>query len=87
MTIFRALRMLLALSCEESTRILSDEFDGEISRLEWWSVRLHAISCGACRRFRRQIVLMHEWLAQRGAQPAELSPEARERIANRLRQS
>ncbi len=81
------IKMLLALKCDESTRLLSDALDRDLPPVERWAVRLHAISCRACRRFRRQILFLRKALQERldwdsdgGADELRLSNEARTRI-------
>ncbi|MHC4695762.1 MAG: anti-sigma factor family protein [Planctomycetota bacterium] len=82
------LKLILTLTCEHSTRLVSQSLDGRLSRGERIAVRLHAISCRWCRRFARQINLLREALRHReqadadatGLVEAALSPEARKRI-------
>ena len=83
--LFHAIRMLLALKCDESTRIISAGFERDLTWLERWSVRLHFLSCAACRRFKKQVATLQSLFAQRANDPAELSSPARERIAQQLR--
>jgi len=84
MSVLRAVRMLLSLRCEESTRIMSDDYEREISGIERWAVRLHFISCRACRRFRRQIAFLQQ-AARTHLQFSTILPaERRDRIARRI---
>ena len=86
--VWSAIKMLLALKCEESTRLVSEALDRDLPAVERWAVRLHAVSCRSCRPFRRQVIFMRETLQQRfalesaGSDDAfRLSDEARTRIA------
>ncbi len=65
---------LLTARCRDTTRILSDEREQPTSRTDWWASRLHFLSCGACRRFRKQLLLLDRLLQS-------APPEVRERLA------
>lgn len=85
------LRKLLALRCEESSLLASQELDdplGASDRLAMWG---HLLSCRSCRRFRYQLRWITEPYRRRGAFPGEpesehpgLSPESRRRINEAL---
>ena len=86
------IKKILTLTCDESTRLVSESLDRELPAGERWAVRLHALSCRSCRRFRRQLLFLRD-AVRRGAggmdaDPLELgaalSPEARERIKQSL---
>ena len=80
MTVWRAIKMLLTLHCEESSRLMSDSFERDLSGVERWAVRLHFVSCRHCRRIRKQLEYLNRFARQRGDVAASLSPESRERI-------
>lgn len=67
-------RFLLTARCRDTTRILSDEREQPASRTNWWASRLHFLSCGACRRFNKQLQLLDRLLKS-------APPEVRERLA------
>ena len=50
-----AAKLILTLKCEQSTRIVSDSLDRELTSVERWAVRLHYIACSSCRRFGKQL--------------------------------
>ena len=50
-----AIRLLLTLTCHESTRLLSAAEDRKLTGVESWALRLHFIGCHSCRRFRVQL--------------------------------
>ena len=86
--VWSAIKMLLALKCAESTRLVSEALDRDLPAVERWAVRLHAVSCRSCRPFRRQIVFLREALQRRsalesagGGNERGLSDGARTRIA------
>ncbi len=88
MSIWKATKLLLTLHCAESTRLISDGLDSDLSAVERWAVRFHAISCRQCRRFGRQVRFLHEAGRRRGSMQSEcrLPPKVREQIAARLRE-
>jgi hypothetical protein len=84
--------MILTLSCDESSHLLSDSSDRRLNRVERLALRLHLVTCRNCRRFRRQLQLFREAIDRLvdGTVPespaaASLSPEARRRIEDALR--
>ena len=87
-----AIWLILTLHCDESTRLVSNQFDGEpLSRAERWAVRFHELCCRPCRRFRQQVLLLQraaQELARRDNSSSETIPEeARQRIKAHLRQA
>ena len=92
MRIFRALKLILTLRCEDSIRILSESRDGPVSWVELWAYRLHLIGCVPCRRFRRQIDFIRRAARRRGSElyaaqatSARLSQKTRDRILAKFR--
>ena len=86
MSVLRAIRMLLALQCDESKRLMSEGLDRDLSRVERWALRLHFVSCIACRGVRKQFAFLQQAARRRGEQLSErLSDEARQRIAEKIR--
>ena len=88
---YDTVRRLLALGCEESSRLSSrglDEPLGGADRLALWG---HLAACRSCRRFRSLLGRIGDAYRRRGdggAGPAVaargLTPEARRRIAEAL---
>jgi hypothetical protein len=87
MSILHDIKMILSLSCEKSSRLLSDELERPLSRVERAALRIHLMLCHRCRRFRRhlqQLRAMAQHLTA-GTLAGEdflppLSPAARARI-------
>lgn len=82
-----AAKLILTLKCEQSTRLVSDSLDRELSTVERWAIRLHYIGCWSCRRFGKQIRLMRKAFHQHGdklVQDAKLSTEAVQRIRDAI---
>ena len=89
MSAFRALKMLLTLHCDEASRIMSDGLDRSLTPLERWALRLHLVSCRACRRFRRQLAFLQRAArasAESVAIPDKTLQAIRTRIAQRISQ-
>ncbi len=88
------LRRLLALRCEESSLLASQELDeplGTSDRLAMWG---HVLVCRSCRRFRHHLRRIGAAYRRRGAYGIDpesaaegLSPESRRRIAEALRRA
>jgi Putative zinc-finger len=94
----RAIWRILQLPCDESTRLMSLSLDEELPLTDRMAFRLHAISCGSCRRFFKQIRFMRAATDRRrllledpsGAAAHDvpaLSPEARLRIDRAVRKA
>ena len=85
-----AIRLLLTLRCEQSTMIVSESLDRELSFVERWAVRLHCISCWSCRRFGKQIRQLREALRgypDKTSDQHGLSPDAIARIKQAIEQT
>jgi hypothetical protein len=54
---------LLALSCREASRLISESLDRKLTRRERWSLRIHTLLCRICRRFARQMDMIREAVA------------------------
>ena len=81
------------LNCAEASRLASEKRDRALTRGEWLRFRFHLLMCRNCRRYVRQLALLGRAVRQLGrrsptpeADPG-LSPEARKRIAARLREA
>ena len=87
MSVYRDVKMILLLRCQESSRLLSEGLERPLSRAERMALRAHLFVCHRCRRFRRSLQHLRS-LAQRLAGSdagghdilPPLSPEARARI-------
>jgi hypothetical protein len=51
---------ILALSCREASRLVSESLDRQLTRRERWALRVHTILCVACRRYARQTRMIRE---------------------------
>ena len=89
---FRTIKYILTLSCDEATRLTSAAMDRRLSAVERVGLRLHYLSCRFCRRYRRQLSLLRQLLRRRDAHiaaeaaipAATLPPDAKERIRRAL---
>jgi predicted anti-sigma-YlaC factor YlaD len=78
------------LPCEAITALVSQSLDRELPPLECWAVRTHLLYCVACRRFRRQALVLRRALGRASERLDEmvpgacLPPEVRERLRRTL---
>ncbi len=79
----------LSLTCKQATRLQSEALDRKLSFFEKLGLRLHLFLCKWCRRYGEQLKFLrsaaqecHEHESSEA--PQSLSPEARERIKERL---
>jgi len=56
----RELGMILNLSCEEASRLVSESLDRPLTRGEKIALRMHTLICRACRLMRQQMTALHE---------------------------
>jgi hypothetical protein len=81
------------LSCQDTTKLISESLDRPLSARIRFGVWLHLLICKWCDRFRRQVLFIRTALRRAAAQletqdfPAlpPLSSEARERLKQALR--
>ena len=80
------------MSCEESSRLVSDSIDRELTRGERLITAMHKIMCWPCCRFLKQLELLHEACQRRARgdastltpETSQLSDQARDRIAKAI---
>ncbi len=78
------------LSCKETSSLVSQSFDRRLSWRERVALRMHLVVCDACRTFANQMAFLRTAARRFGrgtnaTEPLRLSPDARERIARKLR--
>ena len=82
---------VMGLSCERAYRLSTERMDRELTRGESVRLRVHLMLCGACRpvpgQFDRLCELVRSSRDETGGETGgeSLPPEAKERIATRLR--
>jgi len=79
----------LSPSCRQATRLQSTALDGKLSLSQRLGLRIHLCLCKWCRRYGSQIDFLrtasrHEPKPEESLPVRTLSPEARERIRQRL---
>jgi len=82
------------LSCREAVRLISEGMDRPLPVWKRIGLRVHVLICTLCERYRRQLLFIrnavrrHPDKLEGQDQPAapSLSPEARERLKQALRQ-
>ena len=52
------------LNCKQTTALLSQRQDRPLSLWEQWQLRTHLLMCPHCRRYRRQINIISDGMAQ-----------------------
>ena len=86
---WRSIWYVLTLTCDESSRLLSDSLDRDLTRGERVALRLHDATCKSCKRFIRQLEFMRRAAPKAVAEGGDraLSPDAREHIRESLRRA
>ncbi|MCH8979037.1 MAG: zf-HC2 domain-containing protein [Armatimonadetes bacterium] len=86
---WKSIWYIVCLTCDESSRLLSDAMDRDLTRVERTALRMHNLTCKSCKRFIDQLEFLRR--AASGAVLREdrkaLSPEARDRLRVSLRQA
>ena len=90
MKILSAIKLILTLHCDESSRLVSQSLDRDLSFSERWAVRLHRVGCWSCRRLARQLKFIRQ-AARTAGKPEifgshQLSEATRSRILERIRE-
>ena len=77
-----ATKLIFTLKCEESSHLISDSIDRDLTLVERLAVQLHYIGCWSCRRFGKQVNMLCSSLRNRidTATEPSLSPDALKRI-------
>jgi predicted anti-sigma-YlaC factor YlaD len=77
---------LINQNCQCAARLISDETERELTRLERTGLSIHLAGCGTCRRYRRQVTALDALIS--GAADAtskdRLPESARVRISQSL---
>src|ERR1041385_1219870 len=79
----------LSPGCKQAVRLQSAALDGKLSFRQRLGLRIHLLLCKWCRRYGKQIGFLRTIARERCAEeqvlpPQTLSPEARERIKQKL---
>lgn len=91
MSVLHDIKMVLSLSCDESSRLISDGLERPLSRAERLALRCHLMVCHRCRKFRRNLRLLRmllrgrteQYLADTSEFPT-LAPEEKARLLKAL---
>ena len=76
--------------CSEVTKLISKSMDQDLPFMQKVGVRIHLAMCRYCSRYKRQLELMRKFIKEAidaeivPAPPLTLSPQARERMKQRL---
>lgn len=86
---WRTIWYVLTLTCDESSRILSDAMDRDLSRVERVALRTHNLTCKSCKRFTDQLEFLRK-SAQKAViedKYSSLTTDAKERMRETLKQA
>lgn len=86
MKTLRSIWRILTLKCDESSKLLSSELDGDLALADRLALRGHLLACSSCRGFHKQMALLKK-LAAALRDQVRLSPEARERLKDAIRRA
>ena len=86
--LFKAIKLILTLNCQQSSRLISDSLDRERGWAEKLAVRGHHRGCRSCRKVREQLISLNQatqlWSDESiGGESADWL-SAKERIARAL---
>lgn len=92
---FSKLLLILNCTCEQASRLVSESLDRELTASERWAVRMHLFVCAPCRKVTKQLRQMRKALTDlpkdirqaMSQEAATLSPAAKQRIADSMRNS
>lgn len=76
----------LSPNCRQASRLQSEGMDRPLTLLEALGLRIHLLLCKWCRRYGKQLKFLRNAAhhCEEHQSPQKLSPEARERIKQRL---
>jgi hypothetical protein len=74
------------LNCKQASELLSQSMDRRLTWAERWRLRWHLFACEACTRFKRQMEFLRAAMQHSKGKLFTLSPAARERMRNAMRQ-
>jgi len=79
----------MAFSCREAARLSSEAMERDLSLPEKIAWRFHLALCGLCKRYNRQLKLLHDGLHEHSeglteATDVKLTKDAKARIKNAL---
>ena len=82
---------ILTLRCDESSQLMSRAQETQLSRTERWALRLHLLICKSCRKYKKQLKILHDVLSRisdshtyEHAGPPPLDPAQSKSLQNRL---
>ena len=83
--------LILTLRCDQSSQLMSKSQDSPLSKPERWALSFHLCICRFCRKYRRQLKLLHEITTKIAdsqtydtAAPTLLDPEQSKAFQERL---
>ena len=91
MGFFKGLKLILTLKCDESSRLMSERLDRDLTTGERFAIRLHSGICRSCRHFAEQLRVIKTNAPESVSTACDdsstgLSDDARQRMIDKLRQ-
>lgn len=92
---FSKLLLILNCTCEQASQLMSEALDRQLTASERWAVRMHLFVCAPCRKALKQLRQIRQALTDlpkdvrqaMSQEAATLSPAAKQRIADSMRDS
>ncbi len=86
---WKSIWFVLTLTCDESSRVLSDAMDRDLTRVERIALRMHNLTCKSCKRFIDQLDFLRKSASKAVIEEGHgaLSSEAKERLRETLAQA
>ena len=86
---WKTIWFVLTLTCDESSRLLSDAMDRDLARVERVALRMHNITCKSCKRFTNQLSFLRKSAPKAVIEDGNeaLSADAKERLRESLKQA
>jgi hypothetical protein len=57
-SLFKKIQMLLGIKCRDATVLISKAQDTPLHPHEKWAIKLHLVSCVACKRYKKQLMVI-----------------------------
>lgn len=89
--ILKNVLLILTLTCDQASEFMSRAQEATLSRPERWALSFHLLVCRLCRKYHRQLKLLHDIMNKiadsrtyEDKTPTLLDPEQSKAFQNRL---
>jgi predicted anti-sigma-YlaC factor YlaD len=76
---------LINQNCRLASRLMSDEQERQLSRLERCGLQIHLMGCRSCRRYRIQIQMLERLVASALREPHMHQPHVPQKLSSQAR--